>query len=118
MPHLGYLPAPIGYQLTSGPQLPEDLLVAAVWVVRLTRKRSWAGVYLPIVVLFHVGKRKVEAWLPGKGVRPFREALLEVTTMNPDQVKQQRREEALGELRVFIQTQLMMMIPWPNAIYQ
>ncbi len=105
--HLGYLPVPIGYQLTSGPQLPENLLVAAVWVVRLTRKRSWAGVYLPVVVLFHVGKQKVEAWLPGKGVRPFREALLEVTTMNPDQVKQRRREEALGELRVFIQTQLM-----------
>ena len=109
--HLGFLPAPIGITakaLTGDGGLPDDMLVAAVWQIRLTKKRSFRSVYLPVVVLMHTRHFEVRAWVPGLGVQPYREALCSITTMDPEQVSRRRyRDRALGELRQFLLNDLM-----------
>lgn len=104
---LGYLPASIGFQFSSGPQLPGDLLVAAVHMVRLTRKRALSRVYVPVVVLMHTARRAVYAWLPGGegregGVRTYHQALLDLAQLNPDLVTRARRDDLLQQLRTFL----------------
>src|SRR5205823_8141106 len=37
---LGYLPEPIGFEFNGQAQLPHDMVVAGLWMLRLTRKRS------------------------------------------------------------------------------
>src|SRR5260370_6530797 len=78
--HLGYLPVPIGCSNQSGPALPPGLMVAAVWSIRLTKKTAFVPVYLPVVVVMEIASHQIHAWLPdGRGLRPYREALLDLT---------------------------------------
>jgi hypothetical protein len=107
---LGYLPAPIGFRFKSGEhQLPAEMVVAGVYVLNLTRKRTSTGVHLPVVVLMHTGNHQVRAWLPdGKGTRPYRQALLDVAEMPPEKVKVGwgKYGEALSALQQFLRHEL------------
>ncbi len=106
--HLGYLPEPIGFRARPKWSLPENLLVAAVWQVRLMQKTSWNRVYLPVVVLMHTGIAEVQAWLPdGKGVRPYHQALRDITSIDPQAVSRRRRPESLSALRQFLERDLL-----------
>ena len=104
--HLGYLPVPLEFQFASGPALPKRMIVAGVWIIRLTKRRGMARVHLPVVVLLDTADYQVRAWVPGKGVLPYHKALLEITTMNPNEVKHRKREEALQALQGFLQHDL------------
>jgi len=107
--HLGYLPVPIGYKLNIWKTITGELTCSSR-LGNTSHKKDELGWRLSTSsnTLPCGGKRKIEAWLPGKGFRPFREVLLEVNKIwIRIKLKRQRREEALGELRVFIQTQLM-----------
>jgi hypothetical protein len=100
----GYLPCPIGYTIPKMP-LPDPLLVLGVWVIRITKRRSAVGVHLPVVVLLHTASHQVLAWLPHDGqIRPYHQALLEITRMKPDMVRKKKREEALAQVRQFLLT--------------
>ncbi len=85
--HLGFLPAPIGFQFAQGHhQLPNDLLVAAVRFIRVTRTRSLVRATIPVVVLIHTGEPRVHVWLPDgstAAVRSYRRALLDLATFDP-----------------------------------
>ena len=108
--HLGYLPEAIGFHARPKWSLPENLLVAAVWQVRLTQKTSWNRVYMPVVVLMHTNVPEVQAWLPdGRGVRPYHQALRDITRIDPAQVKRNRRQETLQALRQFLERDLPML---------
>lgn len=99
---LGYLPYPIGFSMQNIP-IPDPLLVLGIWFIRITRRRAAVGVHLPVIVLLHTARRQVMAWLPHDGrVRPYSQALLEITHLNPEQVKKRKREEALGQVRQFL----------------
>ncbi len=105
--HLGYLPVPIGFTL-SRLHLPERMVVAGLWFVRITRRRAVVRVYLPVIVLLHTGQHKVYAWLPdNKGVRPYRQALLDIIKMSPQDVSGRKRKDALNYVKQFIQGELM-----------
>lgn len=98
--HLGYLPAPLAYEVRTGPTPPADLTIAAVWFVRLTRKRAFSNIHLPIVVLLHTRSHEIKAWLPdGHGVRTYRQALLDVTALQPEDVTRRRQKDALAQLQ-------------------
>lgn len=99
---LGYLPYPIGYVMKDLP-FPDPLLVLGVWFIRLTKRRAAVGVHLPVIVLIRTDNHKVMAWLPHDGrVRPYYQALLEMTHLNPEQVKKRKLEEAVNQLRQFL----------------
>ena len=101
--HLGYLPSPIGFQSRSASALPENLVVAGVWQVRLTQKGRWSTVFLPVVVLMHTLYPEVRAWIPdGKGMRPYHQALRDITMMDPMSVKRSRRQDSLRALEHFL----------------
>lgn len=100
---LGYLPAPIGFKLPQRHAFPESLLVAGLWVCRLTQKRGFLRVHLPVVTLFHTQQQRVFLWLPdGKPVRPFSQGLLDITLMEPALVQRNNQREALRQLRQFL----------------
>src|SRR5207248_8384244 len=83
---------------------PHDMVVAGLWMLRLTRKRSMVRVYLPIVVPMHTSRRQVRAWMPdGKGTRPFYQALLDIVAMHPATVQRSNQEIALRQLRQFLE---------------
>ena len=70
---------------TPEQRLYEGMLVAAIWMVRLTQQRGFLRVHFPMVTLFHTAHRQVRAWIPdGKGSRPFYQTLLDITTMPPE----------------------------------
>jgi hypothetical protein len=101
---MGYLPAMIGLSLPKNRSFPDNLLIAAIWMVRLTKKRSFVRVHLPIVVLFHTAIRKVRAWIPdGRPARPLYQALLDITTMPPEKVQKNTQAAALNQLRQFLE---------------
>ena len=105
--HLGYLPTPIGFSI---PQLrfPEQMVVAGVWFVRITHRRAVVRVHLPVIVLCHTAQHKIYAWLPdNKGVRPYRQALLDIVRMNPQDVSSKKRKDALNQVKQFLQGDLM-----------
>ena len=100
---MGYLPEPIGFTLPTGYSFPKDMLVAAIWMVRLTQKRGFLRVHFPMVVLFHTAHRQVRAWIPdGKGSRPFYQTLLDMTTMPPEKVQRNNQHQAVSQLRQFL----------------
>jgi hypothetical protein len=102
--YLGYLPAPIGYQPQDGTTVPEDLLVVGVWMVRLTRRRGFVKVHLPVVILTRTTERRVLAWAPGLSEAiPYRQVLQHIAKMDPKIVARRRQQEALTELRLFVQ---------------
>jgi pPIWI_RE module N-terminal domain/RNaseH domain of pPIWI_RE/MID domain of pPIWI_RE len=99
---LGYLPATIGFTTRKLP-LPSPLLVAGIWVIRITRRRAAFGVHLPVVVLLNTAESQIYAWLPhDQHIRPYREALIEIAQLDPAQVKKRKQQEALGQLRQFL----------------
>jgi len=99
---LGYLPATIGFTTRRLP-LPSPLLVVGIWVIRITRRRAAFGVHLPVVVLLNTTESQIYAWLPhDQRIRPYREALIEIAQLDPDQVKNRKQQEALGQLRQFL----------------
>jgi hypothetical protein len=105
--HLGYLPAPIGF-IVPHLRMPEQMVIAAVWFVRITRRRAVVRVHLPVVVLFHTSQQKVYAWLPdNRGVRPYRQALLDIIKMSPQDVSSKKRKDALNQVKQFLQGELM-----------
>ncbi len=105
--HLGYLPACIDFRFVSGHQLPAALTIAAVWFIRLTKKSGYARIHLPVIVLMHTTRTEVEAWLPdGKGVRSYRQALLDITCMKPADVSGKKQWEALRDVQQFLQFDL------------
>lgn len=105
--HLGYLPIPIGFTL-SRLHLPERMVVAGVWFVSITRRRAVVPVHLPVIVLLHTAQHKVYAWLPdNKGVRPYRQALLDIIKMSPQDVSGRKRKDALNYVKQFMQGELM-----------
>jgi hypothetical protein len=100
---LGYLPEPIGLSMREPNALPTDMIVAGVWMVRLTEKRGFVKVHLPLVVLFHTARRKVRAWIPdGKGTRPFHQVLLDMTTLDSRLVQRNNQKVALRQLESFL----------------
>lgn len=100
---LGYLPAPIGFSLPEPHQLPENMLVVGLWICRLTQKRGFVRVHLPIAVIFHTQKPRVLIWVPdNKGVRPFYQGLIDITTIDVATVQRKNQREALNELRIFL----------------
>ena len=100
---LGYLPALVGFTLPQMHTLPQALLVAGIWMCRLTQKRGFVRVHLPVVVLFHTQIQRAFIWLPdGVGVRPFHKGLLDITLMNPAIVQRKNQKEAIKELRQFL----------------
>jgi hypothetical protein len=106
--HLGYLPWPIGFEAQSAPPLPKGLLVAGVWHLRLTRKRVSQPIYLPVVVVMNIDSCQVRAWLPdGKGVRPYHRALCDIVVMDPQLLSRQRQVNALQQLRLFLERDLL-----------
>lgn len=95
---LGYLPAPIGFEFPKENGFPKDLLVVALWMVRLSQKRGFLRVHLPVVVLFHTSRRQVRAWLPdGKGIRSYAQALLDITTLAPEVIRRNNQGKALQQ---------------------
>ncbi|GAB4192881.1 MAG: hypothetical protein OHK0022_07340 [Roseiflexaceae bacterium] len=85
---LGAIPASLGYAVKGEDQLPETLLVAGVHILRLTRKRAFQPVKLPLVVLMRSNSQEVLAWLPdGKGVKSFAERLCDIACYNHERVK-------------------------------
>jgi hypothetical protein len=108
--HLGYLPAPIGFAMRSGKALPPGTVIAAVWNVRLTKKTAFVPVYLPVVVVMPAGTRRVSAWLPdGKGLRSYRQALLDLVDVRPELVERARRPATLRMLKQFLLQDLPVM---------
>ncbi len=100
---MGYLPEPIGFTLPTSHSFPKNLLVASIWMVRLTQKRGFLRVHFPMVVLFHTAHRQVRAWIPdGKGSRPFYQTLLDMTTMPPEKVQRNNQHQAVSQLRQFL----------------
>ena len=105
--HLGYLPAPIGFRFQTGPTLLENLIVAGVWRVSLTRRRGIVPVHFPVVVFLHTQRHQIFAWIPdSKGIRSYYQALLDITTIDPEKVKRHNRTIALRELQNFLQGEL------------
>jgi hypothetical protein len=99
---LGYLPYPIDFSMRKMP-IPDPLLVLGVWFIRITKRRATVGVHLPVIVLLHTARHQIMAWLPHDGrIRPYYQALLEITHLNPEQVKKRKREEALNQVRQFL----------------
>ncbi|MBA3531884.1 MAG: DUF3893 domain-containing protein [Ardenticatenales bacterium] len=102
--HLGYLPGTIDFEPTTGRVLPEELQVAGVWVVRLTRKRGFTRVHLPVVVLMHTTRPRVYAWIPdGKPIRSYYQALLDITRMTQQDVQRNRQKTVLNALSLSLQ---------------
>jgi|SRR5579859_1168895 len=101
---LGYLPAPLADPGRFGRTIPQDLLVVAVRLLRLTDRRNWQQrIYVPCAVLIDAQRSKVWAWLPDGGpIRPYREALLAVALMDPAFARRKNWGEALRQLRNFI----------------
>jgi hypothetical protein len=105
--HLGYLPVPIGFTMPHL-HLPEHMIVAGVWFVRITRRRGIVRLHLPVIVLFHTSQQKIYAWLPDKkGVRPYRQALLDIIKMSPQDVSSRKRKDALNQVKQFLQGDIM-----------
>lgn len=103
---LGYLPALINIQVTSGAKLPDDLYVAGLWQIRMTAKKTqYRPVYLPAMVIMSATQKvPVKIWLPdGKGVRTHYQGLLDITNLTDKEVSWQKREEALDKLRRFLE---------------
>jgi hypothetical protein len=62
------------FTLPANYSFPKNMLVAAIWMVRLTQKRGFLRVHFPMVVLFHTAHRQVRAWFlmaraPGLSIR-------------------------------------------------
>jgi hypothetical protein len=100
---LGYLPATINFKLSQRHNFPEKLLIAGIWVCRLTQRRGFMKVHLPVVSLFHTQTHRVSLWLPdGKGVRPFSTGLLDITLIDPKVVQRTNQAIALKQLQQFL----------------
>ena len=101
---LGFLPAPIEYTFNSGEHsLPENLLVIGIWVVRLTRKRSFQAIEFPVAVLMPSNTRQVFGWIAdGKGIRQLDQAMRDIVTLKPEQVRSKKREDLLRQVQTFL----------------
>lgn len=101
---LGYLTAPPTISFLQDHSFPRDLLIVGVWMLRLTKKRGFCPIHLPVVVLMSTQSSQIEAWIPdGKGRRLFWEALLDITTMPPEEVRERtRRADAQQALYNFL----------------
>lgn len=104
---IGHLAAPPSFETTDpGLQMPKSLLIAGVWILRLTRKRAIQPVKIPLVVLMHSEYQQVNAWLPdGKGMRPFPQAMCDIACLEPERVKGGRRgqpDEKIEQLVTFL----------------
>jgi hypothetical protein len=100
---LGYLPAPIGFSLKSGDNLPAPLLVASVWVIRLNRTRGRNAIVLPVVTLLDTSDLQVKAWIPdGKLIRPLHQAQLDIVQMDPGVLRRTNEAEQLLALNNFL----------------
>jgi hypothetical protein len=110
---LGYLPSGIGFKpQDSAYALPDDLVVAAVWMLRLTHKTAQQPVYMPVVVMTRTSDPRVWAWLPdGKSpsVRPYRQALLDMYDIKPESVSRKMAGQNLEALRRFVQDELLLL---------
>lgn len=99
---LGYLPAPIGFEFREREEgkLPQGLWVAGLWRIRLTTKRAFAAIYLPVLVIVSADKFvPVMAWLPdGKGLRPYYRALLDITLLTTQEVAHNKEKEIKKQL--------------------
>ncbi|GER88980.1 hypothetical protein KDW_31420 [Dictyobacter vulcani] len=99
---LGYIPFPINFSIPNV-AIPDPLLVLGIWFIRITKRRSAVGVHLPVIVLMHTMQHKIFVWLPHDGqIRPYHQALLEITQLNPEQVKKRKRQDALNQVRQFL----------------
>lgn len=105
---MGYLPGKITVTPPDGQTFPEAMVVAGVRMLRLTRKRTAAQIYLPIVTIFDTRTSVVQAWLPDEnmGVRPFHQALLDITRMKDKEVSRFRRDMMLARLEQFLTEEL------------
>jgi pPIWI_RE module N-terminal domain/RNaseH domain of pPIWI_RE/MID domain of pPIWI_RE len=104
---LGYLPEPVTVMPPAGRRIPDDLVVVAVRILRLTEKRAFMRVNLPVAVVFQMSSPQVYAWLPdNKGLRPFYQAMLDLTTIDPGLVASTKKEQALERLRTFFEHEL------------
>jgi hypothetical protein len=105
---MGYLPGPVTVTPPDGTQLPEPMVVAGVRMLRLTRKTTHNRIYLPVVTIFATNIPGVYAWLPdGKmGVRPFHEALTDITFMKDKEVSKFKQEDMLVRLERFLTSEL------------
>lgn len=114
---LGYLPAPIGYSALGGRSLPTNLTAAGVWIIRLNKQRAHQAMQVPVVVLLHTAENIVQAWLPdGKGTRPYHEALIDLTRLNPQLLKyaqdqQWNKKEQNRRIRVALSLFLTQELP-------
>lgn len=106
---LGYMPSGIGLQPQKARYaLPEDLLVAAVWLLRLTHKTAQQPIYMPVVVMMRTSERKVWAWLPdGKGMRTYRQAQLDMYEIDKEKVSRKMAPHNLAALRNFVLNELL-----------
>jgi hypothetical protein len=101
---MGYLPGAITVTPPEGQSFPERMVVAGVRMLRLTRRRTDAKIYLPVVTIFDTGTPGVYAWLPDEhvGVRPFHEAMLAITRFKDRDVARFRQEDMLNRLEQFL----------------
>jgi hypothetical protein len=108
---LGYMPSGISFQPeNSDYALPADLVVAAVWMLRLTHKTAQYPVYMPVVVMMRTSDSKVWAWLPdGKSpsVRPYRQALLDMYDIKRESVSRKMAAQNLEALKKFVLDELL-----------
>ncbi|HEX6293054.1 MAG TPA: DUF3962 domain-containing protein [Herpetosiphonaceae bacterium] len=105
---MGYLPGRITVTPPDGHSLPEAMVVAGVRMLRLTRKWTETRIYLPVVTIFDTETAGVHAWLPDGqlGVRPFYQALLDITRMKDKDVSRFRQDEMLARLEQFLTEEL------------
>lgn len=105
---MGYLPGRITVTPPDGQRLPKEMVVAGVRMLRLTRKRTNVRVYLPIVTVFDTRTNGVYAWLPDEtmGVRPFHQALLDITRLKNKDVSRFRQNDMLARLEQFLTADL------------
>ena len=101
---MGYLPGPIAVTPPDGQVLPERMVVAGVRMLRLTRKRTETTIYLPVVTVFDTATPGVYAWLPDDhvGVRPFHQAMLDITKFKDKDVSSFRQQDMLARLEQFL----------------
>lgn len=108
---LGYMPSGVSFKPRDIRfALPDDLVVAAVWMLRLTHKTAQQPVYMPTVVMMRISEPQVWAWLPdGKSpsVRPYRQALLDMYSIRPESISKGMVGRNLELLKRFILDELL-----------
>lgn len=105
---MGYLPGRITVTPPNEHTLPDAMVVVGVRMLRLTRKWTDTRIYLPVVTIFDTATAGVYAWLPDEQfrVRPFHQALLDITRMRDKDVSRFRQDEMLVRLEHFLTEEL------------